>query len=223
MGKRRTKPRRPRARGDPYTVADVVKTGWSTTSFQQWPPVVMGPCVRRDDETMGLLATAVDLLAHQRDGFLIHACGIPGLDGGKVRLAGLVARAGAPAMGFQEVRGRGQRVGRVFEIAGAVSQNGFWHELRLADFAMHRAALVRRERAAIDQLQRRVKMLGEIFRAPAVIGERRDRRQHVLVAALAAEPGLHPPDREQRSWRHAIALLDRSEQRALRRLERAAT
>src|SRR4051812_46077911 len=103
MGKRGTKPPRPRARGDPYAATDVVKTGWSTPSFQQWPPVVMGPCVRWDDETMGLLATAVDLLAHQRNRFLIHARGIPGLDGGKVRLAGLIACAGAPAVGFQEV------------------------------------------------------------------------------------------------------------------------
>ena len=79
-----------------------------------------------------------------------------------------------------------------------------------------------REHAAIDQLQRRIELLGEIFRAAAVVGKRRDRGQHVLVAALAAEAGLHAPDREQRPWRHAVALLDRREQRALRLLQRAA-
>src|SRR5215207_4082946 len=99
------------------------------------------------------LLAAVDLPAHQRDRFLIDACGIPGLDGGEVRLARLVARARAPAMGFQKVRGRGQRIGGVFEIAGAVGQNGFWHELGLADLAVHRAALAGGECAAIDQLQ----------------------------------------------------------------------
>src|SRR5438128_4217353 len=111
-----------------------------------------------------LLAAAVDLAAHQRDRLLINTRGIPGLDGSKIRLARLVARAGAPAMRLQKVRGRGQRVGRVFEIAGAVGQNGFGHELGLADFAMHGAALGWRECAAIDQLQRGVKVLGARLR-----------------------------------------------------------
>jgi hypothetical protein len=84
---------------------------------------------------------------------------------------------------------------------------------------MHRAALARRERAAIDQLQRRVEVFGEIGRAPAVIGERRDRGEHVLIAALAAEPGLHSPDGEQRPRRYAVAALNGSKQRALRCLE----
>ena len=73
---------------------------------------------------------------------------------------------------------------------------------------------------AIDQLQRRVKVLGEIGRPPAVIGQRRDRREHVLVAALAAKTRLHPPDREQRPRRHAVALLNGSKHRSLRLLQR---
>src|SRR3954471_22298349 len=48
---------------------------------------------------------AVDLAPHQRDGLLIDACGVPGLDGGKVRLARLVAGARAPAVRPQEIRG----------------------------------------------------------------------------------------------------------------------
>jgi hypothetical protein len=51
---------------------------------------------------------AVDLAAHQRDGLLIDACGIPLLDGRDVGLARLVSRAGAPAMRLQKVRGRAQ-------------------------------------------------------------------------------------------------------------------
>ncbi len=58
------------------------------------------------------------------------------------------------------------------------------------------------------------------FRPPAVVGERGDRRQHVLIAALAAETGLHPPDRDQRPRRDAVALLDRREQRGLGLLQR---
>src|SRR2546425_1819755 len=52
-----------------------------------------------------LLAAAVDLAAHQRDRLLINTRGVPGLDGSKIRLARLVARAGAPAMRLQKVRG----------------------------------------------------------------------------------------------------------------------
>src|SRR4029078_1537681 len=80
-----------------------------------------------------LVAAAVDLLAHQRDRLLIDTGGIPGLDGGEIRLARLVARARAPAMGFQESRGRHQRVGGVFKIAGVVGPKGTGHALRMAD------------------------------------------------------------------------------------------
>jgi len=41
---------------------------------------------------------AVDLTAHQRDGLLIDACGVPGLDGREVGLSRLVSCARAPAM-----------------------------------------------------------------------------------------------------------------------------
>src|SRR6476619_6716643 len=54
---------------------------------------------------------AVDLPAHQRDRLLIHPGRIPGLDRRKIRLAGLVAGAGAPAVGLEEIGGGGQRVG----------------------------------------------------------------------------------------------------------------
>ena len=67
-----------------------------------------------DDSVAAPYSAAVDLAAHQRDRLLIDAGGIPGLDGGEVRLARLVARAGAPAMGLQKIRGRVQRVGGDF-------------------------------------------------------------------------------------------------------------
>src|SRR6185437_1553404 len=56
-------------------------------------------------------------------------------------------------------------------------------------------------------------LVGKICRTAAIIGERCDRGEHVLIAALAAEARLHPPDRDQRPRRHAVALLDRGEQR----------
>jgi hypothetical protein len=85
---------------------------------------------------------------------------------------------------------------------------------------MHGAARGRRQRAAIDQLQRRVKVLGKIGRPPAVVSQRRDRREHVLIAALAAKARLHSPDGDERARRHAVALLNGSKQRCLRLLQR---
>src|SRR3984957_169510 len=87
---------------------------------------------------------AVDLPAHQRDRLLIDLGRIPFLDRREIRLARLVTGAGAPAMGFEEIRGGSQRTGRGFEIADAVFQHRLGQELRLADLAMHRAALASR-------------------------------------------------------------------------------
>src|SRR3982074_3924034 len=92
---------------------------------------------------------AVDLTAHLRDGLLIDARGIPGLDGGEVGLSRLVSGARAPAVRLEKIRGRVQRVGRDVEIAGAVGQDVLRHKLRLADFAVQGAARGRRKRAAI--------------------------------------------------------------------------
>ena len=61
--------------------------------------------------------TPVDLPAHQRDGLLVDACRIPRLDGGEIRLARLVTGSRTPAIGFQEVRRRAQRVGGNLEVA----------------------------------------------------------------------------------------------------------
>src|SRR5215217_5105208 len=167
-------------------------------------------------------SAAVDLLADDGDRALINRGRVPGLDGAEVRLPGLVPAAGAPAMALEEVRRRHQRRAGVVETAaGAVVQDALRQELRVADLAVHRAARARRQDAAIDQRQRRVELVGEIGAAPAVIGEGRNRREDVLVAALGAEGGLHAPDREQRPRRHAVALLDLREQRGVRLLERA--
>ena len=140
----------------------------------------------------------VDLPAHDRDGLLIDLRGVPRLDRRKVRLARLVAGTCAPTMGFQEICGRAERIGGDLEISGALGEDILGHELGLADLAMHRAAGAGGENAAIDELQRRVELFREELRTTAVVGERRDRGEHVLIAALAAEAGLHAPDRNQR-------------------------
>src|ERR1700733_2670756 len=87
---------------------------------------------------------AVDLPAHQRDCLLIDLGRIPFLDRREIRFARLVACARAPAMGFEEIRRGSQRTRRGFEIADAIFQHRLGQELRLADLAMHRAALASR-------------------------------------------------------------------------------
>src|SRR6476661_5475865 len=136
------------------------------------------------------LPAAIDLTAHDRNRLLVDLCGVPGLDGSEVGFARLIAGAGAPAVRFQEVRGRRKRAGSALEIADAIFQHRLRQKLRLTDLAMHRATLTCRYRAALDELQRGIKLIGEIFRPPAVIGERCDRGEHVLVAPLAAEPAF---------------------------------
>src|SRR4028119_1125208 len=56
---------------------------------------------------------------------------------------------------------------------------------------------------------------------PAESGSSAAGCQGVLVPALAPEGCLHSPDRQERSWRDAIALLDRGKQGCIRMLERA--
>src|SRR5580704_16520809 len=78
----------------------------------------------------------VDLAAHQRDRLLVNLGRVPFLDRREIRLARLITGAGAPAMGFEEIRGRGQGAGGAFEIADAVFQHRLRQKLRLTDFAM---------------------------------------------------------------------------------------
>ena len=83
----------------------------------------------------------------------------------------------------------------------------------MADLAMHGPARRGAEPAAIDELERGDKLLGEIGRPAAVIGERRHGRERVLIAGDVAEARLHAPDGQERPGRNAVALLDRGEER----------
>src|SRR5450432_1281951 len=91
-----------------------------------------GPTASRPSSALRGLASPIDLPAHERDGLLIDRGGVPGLDGCKVRFSRLVARAGAPAMGLQQICRRTERVGSSVKIAGAVGQDVLGHELGLA-------------------------------------------------------------------------------------------
>src|SRR5262245_40764289 len=173
---------------------------------------------RRDIAASPPLAP-VDALANDGDGLLIDAGRVPALDRGKVRLARLVARAPDPAMAFEEIGGRGQRVGLGVEVDDAVAvaidgvkQHALRQELGLADLAMHGATCRAAEDAAIDELERRIKLVGEVFGPAAVIGEGGDRGNRRLVAHEAAEAGLHSPDGDEGAGRNAKPLLDRGEQ-----------
>src|SRR3954449_6682309 len=90
-------------------------------------------------------SAAVDLLADDGDRLLVDLGCVPPLDGGEIRLARLVAGAGDPAMALEESGGRGQGIGLVVEVDGAVAvairaveQDVLGQELGVPDLAMHR-------------------------------------------------------------------------------------
>src|SRR5689334_589184 len=113
-------------------------------------------------------APRVDLLPDERDRLLIDRRSVPGLDRGKVRLAGLIPRPRLPAVSLEEVGGRGERARWRVEIADAKIQDVLRQELRLPDLSMHRAALIGRDRTLVKKLQGRVELVGEIVAAAAI-------------------------------------------------------
>src|SRR5436305_4296467 len=100
-----------------------------------------------------------------RDRLLVDRRGVPGLDRHEVRLAGLIAGTRLPAMAFEEIRRGVQRIRRDVEIAAAIGEDVLWQELGLADLAVHRATLGRGNDTAIDQLERRIELVGEVLRS----------------------------------------------------------
>ena len=123
-------------------------------------------------------------------------------------------------MTAQEVggRGKGVRLGADHvDMAVAVAIDAeFQHvgrqELRLADFAMGSTARIGAQVAALDEVQCRIELIGEIVGAAAVKRQRRDGRKRVFLAHEAAETGFHAPDRDDRAGRDAVAALDRIEE-----------
>jgi hypothetical protein len=77
---------------------------------------------------------------------------------------------------------------------------------------MHGATRPAVEDAAIDELERGIKLVGEVFGPAAVIGEGGDGGNRGLVPHEAAEAGLHSPDGDEGAGRNAKPFLDRGEQ-----------
>ncbi len=89
-------------------------------------------------------------------------------------------------------------------------------ELRLAEFAGPGADhLVRREVAAVDDLQRGDGLADKSLGAAAIIGQRHQRAQRRQVAHVGAEIALQPPERGDHGRRHAIFLLGARECRGI--------
>src|SRR5262249_7593238 len=122
---------------------------------------------------------------------------------------------------LQEISRRGQRVRRTVEISRAVVQDVLGQELGVTDLPVHGPTRACRERPAIDQGQSGVKLLGEISRPTAVIGESSRSRQKVLSPGRIADPRFHSPNGQERPRRDAVALLNGGKEGSLRLLERA--
>ncbi len=84
---------------------------------------------------------------------------------------------------------------------------------------MHGAARFRREHAPVDKGQGGDELAGEEFRAPAIIGKRRHRRDRFLIAGDGAETRLHPPDGDERAGGHTVAFLEAGEKLGIGGLE----
>ena len=85
----------------------------------------------------------------------------------------------------------------------------------MTDLAVHRAAGGGIENATINELQRRIKVVGEVLGSAAVIGKGSDCRKGVLVAQESAKACLHPPDGDQGSCGDTKGVLDRDKKRSI--------
>ena len=71
------------------------------------------------------------------------------------------------------------------------------------------------EIAALDDAQRVHQFSPEHLRAAAIVSQRRQRTYRRKFSDVDAEVGLEPPDRHQHLARHAVALFDAPEHRAI--------
>ncbi len=95
----------------------------------------------REPVSANLLLTSIDLPAHQRNGLLIDLGGIPFLDRREIRLHPADSRRRRASRALSgNSRSRTTHPGAL-EIADAIGQDVLRQKLRLADLAMHRAAL----------------------------------------------------------------------------------
>ena len=128
--------------------------------------------------------------------------------------------AALPAEALDIVSRRSERVGRrVQQIDAPVAvevdaevEVALGDELKLAELTRPRSAHFGDGKiAAVDDLDRRQQLPAEEIGPPAIVGERRQRRQRRAVAVEGAEVGLQTPEGGEHRRRHAELLLDLGE------------
>ena len=133
--------------------------------------------------------------------------------------------AALPAEADEEIRGRSERVGHALDqVAAAVAvevdrvfeivRGGELHAAELAG-PVRRPCRRHAWSPRCDDAQRVHQLRAEVVAAPAVIGERRQRRQDLEFAEIAAEVALQAPEGGDDRRRHAVFLLDLAEQRGV--------
>ena len=130
--------------------------------------------------------------------------------------------AALPAQIVQIFPGRADHVGRALDqvapsvavIIHRVAIIFRRHHLGLPELARPGADhLLRPQVAALDHAQRVEQMAAEHVAAPAVIGQRRQRLERLVLALAGAEIALQPPERGDDRGRHAVILLLAGEDR----------
>src|SRR5690606_26431225 len=105
----------------------------------------------------------------------------------------------------------------------AIFQNIKGKKLRLADFAMHCADRIWIKILAINQIKRRIELLGKEGAAAAIISESGDSRKRVLFAKIGAKGSFHAPDCNERAGWNAITLFNCSKKSCILLFEIATT
>src|SRR6516165_5785924 len=169
---------------------------------------------------------AAQPLRHQHDGLAVDLGVIPLTHRHlEIRRARGKRRAGPPAVGLEQIGGRGQHIWdgmaqidmAVAVVVDAVLDVRRRQKLCLADLAGIGAdEIVQRQIAALDDLQGGDKLALEQLGAAAVMRQRRHRADHRQLAHVArAVVAFQRPDRDDHRRGHAELLLDAPEQRGV--------
>ena len=169
---------------------------------------------------------AAQPLRHQDDGLAVDLGVIPLTHRHlEIRRARGKRRAGPPAIGLEQIGGRGQHIWNgmaqidmaVAVVVDAVLDVRRRQKLCLADLAGIGAdEIAQRQIAALDDLQGGDKLALEQLGAAAVMRQRRHRADHRQLAHVAgAVVAFQRPDRHDHRRGHAELLLDAPEQRGV--------
>src|SRR5215472_535343 len=186
------------------------KCSWSVGSAAP----AIAPANRYWTRRIKLLSILIELLSEISDRLGVDLRRIPLQQHLEIGGAFAPGLATLPAIAFEVIGGRSERVGRIVNeiAANRIFQIGRRQELGLADFAGPGAAhLGRVHVAAFDNLQRGDQFAAEFVRPAAIVSERRQRADGRIMPAVGAKIRFHSPDRNQHRAGHAILLLDTAE------------